>query len=195
MALDTSLEGLSPAEKIKKIEELQKEAKEELASSEEAFEQEKKEKLAALEKAEEELAQAKQALHEQEEKEVIEQEEVASLDTLLAAVPLVDEGLEKELPASLYEFTDYNLYGELSNLEKKGYMTLDEQRRVASLRSQVASISSSYSSDQRNALDRNRGNYLSRTEKVLEKLNSKLHDLQDGMYNLDERPDHHAVYQ
>ncbi|MFP4524013.1 MAG: hypothetical protein ACLFO2_01675 [Candidatus Woesearchaeota archaeon] len=197
---DLDLEDLPPAERVKALRELRAQKRQEL----EDFRKEKEDELKVLESR---LEDARAEL-EEEGAEAQEQEDVgeddegsagtpASLEEAVAEAPPQPQGQVSygiPLPGSLEELSDYNLYSELSHLEEKGYLTSEEQRRVAELRGRASDITDAYSSERRDEVDRQRGNYLSRTEQVLQRLDRKLHDLTDGLYDPSRRDDD-AVYQ
>ena len=197
---DLDLEDLPPSERVKALRELRAQKRKEL----EDFRKEKEDELKVLESR---LEDAQTELEgegvEAQEQEGSDEDEVgssgapASLEEAVAEAPPQPRGQVSygiPLPGSLEELSDYNLYSELSRLEGKGYLTSEEQRRVAELRGRASDITDAYSSERRDEVDRQRGNYLSRTEHVLRRLDRKLHDLTDGLYD-PSRGDDDAVYQ
>lgn len=197
---EANLDQIPPAERIKKIKELQQQKHEELKKGEVELKKLQQEKMRELRDAQNKLEESVDEL--ELEKEKSRKEKIISLEETVAAEQpehapnnvTYESSLEKLMPSNLHELSDYNLYGELKRIEQKGYLTPDEQRRVSHLHQQANTITNAYSSNDVNTIDRQRGNYLSRTEEVLKRLDKKMHDLQDGMYDLDARPDHHAVY-
>lgn len=198
---EADLDNLPPAERVKRLKELQERKREELKKEEE---ESRKLRLRKMEELRETQSRLERSVEELELEEGKAQEDERrdhdpsleeSLEEVPSQEPVPAPSLEGLMPSSLYELSDYNLYGELSRMEKKGYLTPDEQRRVADLQRQASSITDAYSQKDVSAHDRQRGNYLSRTEQVLKRLERRSHDLQDGLYDLDRRPDNDAVYQ
>ncbi|MBW2983381.1 hypothetical protein KY327_03680 [Candidatus Woesearchaeota archaeon] len=197
---DLDLEDLPPSERVKALRELRAQKRKEL----EDFRREKEDELKALESrledAREDIEEEDAEVREQEvaeDDEEVSSEAPASLEEAVAEAPPQPQGQVSygiPLPGSLEELSDYNLYSELSRLEGKGYLTSEEQRRVADLRGRASDITDAYSSERHDEVDRQRGNYLSRTEQVLQRLDKKLHDLTDGLYDPSRRDDD-AVYQ
>ena len=196
---EANLDALPPAERIKRIRELQQQKQEELKKGEEDLKRLQQEKMRELRDAQSKLEESVDELELEDEKSQEERSE--SLEEVLVEQPMnapddvaPGSSLERLMPSTLYELSDYNLYGELRRIERKGYMTSDEQRRVSELQRQADTITDAYSVADMNSVDRRRGNFLSRTEEVLKRLDKKMHDVQGNLYDLDERPDHHAVY-
>ena len=197
---DTSIEDLPPAERIKRLQELRQQREEELKKAEEELKRLHEEREQSLRETDdllgesfEELALEEEEAHKQQssslEETVASEQDVPEPQGVVYASPL-----ERLMPSTLYELSDYNLYGELRRLEEKGYLTSDEQRRITDLQRQASAITESYDSSSRRAVDEHRGNYLSRTENVLQRLDQKAHDLQHGLYDLDHKDlDRHEV--
>lgn len=93
------------------------------------------------------------------------------------------------VPKSLYELSDYNLYGDLRRLEQKAYLTSEEQHRIASIRQQASALTAAYESSAVSTIDEKSGNYISRVEQVLQRLDKKSRDLTGDLYDLSSRPD------
>ncbi|MBD3209053.1 hypothetical protein GF367_01385 [Candidatus Woesearchaeota archaeon] len=191
---EADIKHLPPAERVKRLKELQMRRRQEL----ERLRQEKEEEL---QRTKQQLDESMEEL-ELEGERAYEEQSAASLEEAVGdeapeeTPEHVTYGslLERLMPNNLYELSDYNLYNELRSIEEKGYMTSEEQRRVAELREQTDTITEGYSSQELSRVDQERGNYLARTEEVLKRLDQRMHDVQDGLYDLDRRDDR-AVYQ
>jgi hypothetical protein len=190
---DTSIEDLPPAERIKKLQELRQRREEELRKGEEDFRRLQEERERSLRETDDLLGESFDDLALEEEEAAKQQS--SSLEAVVASergVPeprgvVYESPLERLMPSTLYELSDYNLYGELRRIEEKGYLTSDEQRRLSELQRQASAITESYDSSSVRTVDEHRGNYLSRTENVLQRLDQKAHDLQHGLYDLDHK--------
>ena len=184
--LTDDIENLPPAERVKKLREL-KERKEE--EKKRLLDEKERELQDASSKLEESI---RELVSEDEEHALRQEEHPPAGESLEASVGEEPEhkdvknisytALEGLMPANLYELSDYNLYNELKHIEEKGYMTPAEQRRVAELSTQAASITQSYAASDVHSHDQQSGFYLSRTESVLKDLNKQMHDLNDGLY-------------
>ncbi|MBN1274885.1 hypothetical protein JXA12_01150 [Candidatus Woesearchaeota archaeon] len=202
---EADLENMAPAERIKALRRLQMEKRKELEELQEQKSKEIAEVQSRLERSLEDLELEEERVRE-EEGSRRQQRENRPLEESVAEAPVSEtpgqgagpatygSALERLMPGNLQDLSDYNLYGELRSLEEKGYLTPDEQRRVADLQRQAEGITAAYSRRDRDRVDEQRGHYLSRTENVLKRLQDKMHDLSGGLYDLNKR-DHDAVYQ
>jgi hypothetical protein len=191
---NTDLKNLPPKERLEALRVLEAKRKQEL----EALQQEKEQELR---KTHEELEDAIDELSLEDERHVEDEErkkKAASLDEAVAGeeagrehVPNVtyESPLEGLVPRSLYELSDYNLYGELRRIEQKGYMTPEEQRRVAQIRGQAEAITEAYSPADVHRHDEASANYISRTADVLRRLDQRLHSVGSDAYDSSRRQD------
>jgi len=188
-----SLSAQKKVELLKKLEEEKKKELEELKKKQAEEERELEEARSRLEESMEELEDETEALAgqaEEEHKKRLE-EEINSIDDIAEQQPekvptagLSYDGLDRLWANNLYELTDYNAYNELKRLEEKDYLSIQEQERLQEFQNQLGSIQDSYSQDHINNLDDLRGGYISRTENILQRLNDKMHNLdQKGDYS------------
>ena len=201
---DGDLEDLPPAERVKALRELRDQKRKELEDVRKRKEEEIRETESRLEDSLEELereeAEVAEAALDEDEGGEEQEAEGSSPESLEGAVAGASGETPAQLvygipmPGSLEELSDYNLYSEVRRLEDKTYLTSEEQRRIAELRGRAADITEAYSTEQREEVDRQRGNYLSRTEQALRRLNERLHDVSGATYDLNRRDDD-AVYQ
>lgn len=175
---DDDIENMPPEERIKYLKELKAKKQEELEELMRQKEEELQEANAELIKSEDDLI---------EEDEHREKEDQEALENLVEDAPdthldntTYESPLER-IPASLYEFTDYNVYHEVKsindNLANRGYITADEERRLREIRQQSNVLQDAYTPRQLQDADKSRGNYLSRVVDVLNQLDKEKHDV------------------
>ena len=193
VVMGDELKNLPPKERLEAIKRLQEQKTEELKK----FQNEKEHEL---KKAQEEFEDALDELSETDEKNAERLEEkkpLASIDEAVAGDvptqgvqgPHYEVPLEELVPKDLYGLSDYNLYGELARIEQKGYMTPEEQSRVAQIRNQASAITEAYSSSDIRQHDETSGNYMSRTTSLLKRLDDKHHNTQNNIYDTSTRND------
>lgn len=193
VVIQTDLKNLPPKERLEALREIEARRKQEL-------ERLQKEKEAELRKTHEELEDAIDELSLEDERHVEEEHKrkAASLDEAVAGVEVARERvpnvtyespLEGLVPRNLYELSDYNLYGELRRIEQKGYLTAEEERRVAQIRDQASALTDAYSSAEVRRHDEASANYISRTTDVLKRLDQRLHNAGSDAYDSSRRQD------
>jgi hypothetical protein len=191
------IDQLPPAERVKRLRALRMQKRKELDD----LQQQKNEELAQaesdLEKSIEELSLEDEAAVESaatKSQQALESSLLEVASRQVSGAVVYGEALDDLMPRSILDLADSGLYREVKRIEEKGYVTPEEQRRLAQLQSQASAITSSYSARERRVVDDLQQNYLSRTEEVLKRLDNKLHDLSAGLYNPNKR-DLDAVYQ
>mgnify|MGYP006290826201 CR=1 FL=1 len=182
------LDNLPPKERLAALKKLQAQKREELKELQAQKEAEIRKAQENLEETLDELSMADELHADQEERRKLD-----SIDEALTDAQEVPDGvavpLEEMVPRDLYGLSDYNLYGELSRLERKGYMTPEEAQRVATIRSQADALTQAYSSGAVQRHDQATGNYVSRTTELLKRLDQKRHSASNDVYDTSRRQD------
>lgn len=173
-----NFENLPPEKRVEYLKELKAKKQEELEELMRQKEEELQSANAELVKSEEDLI---------EEDEHREKEDQEALEHLVEDAPeshpdnITYESPLERIPAGIYEFTNYNIYHEVKNindnLAHRGYITADEQRRLTQIRQQRNALQDAYTPSQLQDADKSRGNYLSRVVDVLNQLDKEKHDV------------------
>lgn len=156
------------------------------------------EEKVALEKKQEQLQEEEKEFEKEEEE--LQQQADSELERAVEEISLEENWLENKssfIPvtlesqsvqslyaqpvSSLQQLSQQSLYSHLkgleSQVEQSGYLSSDQQDFFMSLQSHVSSLHEAYQNENIHKLDSLQQNYLSRTENIISRIDSRLHNV------------------